>query len=768
MSRARTWKTTWALLASIVMTVIGTVPSAIWAAEEPAGGEAPVLTMEAVKVEGQRIENVESVKKEFARRPGSNILIEEKQIVESRALNLNDVLQFAPGVRFQSRFGADEGQFSIRGTSLRNNFHHRGINILINGIYFGDADGFSDFESIDLLAYERIEVYKGANALRYGANSIGGAINFVPRTGYSGSLLQMRFLAGSFGMVSSQVSSGKVTEPFKVGNMDATADYYVSVSGNRQDGFQDHSQQARQRINANVGLQLGNHQEIRAYFLQSLVSEALPGSLTNEQLFQNRRQAGGQTPFPVPGFFACVTNNQTCNWGRYYNQQRIGVAYRNEFAVNQVFEIIPYFSNQYVDHPIFQTLRQNTQNVGGEFRYLNTNQLFGMNHSFVAGFQPRYANQHQTRFVNINGNIGAITQEFHARTTYFGAYAEDALDVTKDLTVVLGARWDYSGRQANVQNFGPAGNPFDPTIPSTPTNTQQPLRHFDAISPKLGFVYRTTPTSQVYFNASRAYEAPLNLELLSSINASGSANTGFLNLDAQRAWQFELGYRGASASKRYSWDLTAYDLEMKKEILASNINGQSTFQNANGTRHTGVEVGGAMVLTKGLFAQGGGGREDSLQTRVAYTWSRFKFTDDVRGGGIGGPNVLIAKDGNTVAGAPEHNMNVEVRYDHPAGWWICPVLRVVPLGVLHGQSEYGEKSILFRASSQVRMEYYGSADLLRRRTEPHGQDLCGCGRGQRLTQPLRESCARDQRLCRTGVQVLIAGSNTPPPWRRLR
>jgi iron complex outermembrane receptor protein len=92
---------------------------------------------------------------------------------------------------------------------LRNNFHHRGINILINGIFFGDADGFSDFESIDLLAYERIEIYKGANALRYGANSIGGAINFVPRTGYNASTIQMRMLAGSFGLVSGQVSSGK-------------------------------------------------------------------------------------------------------------------------------------------------------------------------------------------------------------------------------------------------------------------------------------------------------------------------------------------------------------------------------------------------------------------------------------------------------------------------------------------------------------------------------------------------------------------------------
>lgn len=654
---------------AIAMAVVWCGPGAAGAEEREA-----VVTMQDVKVEGQKIENIEDVKKELARRPGSNILIEEKQIVESRQLNLNDVLQFAPGVRFQSRFGADEGQFQIRGTSLRNNFRQRGINILINGIFFGDADGFSDFESIDLMAYERIEVYKGANALRYGANTIGGAINLVPRTGYSASTLQMRVMGGSFGLMMGQVSSGKVSKPFKVGNMNATSDYYVSVSGNRQDGYQDHSQQARQRINANIGVQLGEHQEIRAYFLQALGDERIPGSLTNAQLFQNPQQVGGQSGAAGPttgNFFACRLNNQACNYGRFYNLQRIGVAYRNEFAANQFLEVIPYFQNQYVDHPIFQTIRQDSSNVGGEIRYSNSNQLFGHANTLVIGQQARYANQHQTRFVNISGNIGAMTWNAYMRTTYFGTYAENAFDATEKFTLVVGGRWDNSGRQANVQNFSAVGAPTQ-TASSTLANTQQPLRHFDAINPKFGFVYRTTPASQLYFNASRSYEMPLNLELMSSVNADGSANTGFLNLDAQRAWQFELGHRGASPDKRYTWDVTVYDLEMQKELLTSNINNQSTFQNANGTRHTGVEAGGAMVLTKGLFAKGGGVKDDSLQTRLAYTWSRFKFTDDVRGGGAVGPNVLIAKAGNTVPGAPEHNLNAEVRYDHPSGWWIAP------------------------------------------------------------------------------------------------
>ncbi len=353
----------------------------------------------------------------------------------------------------------------------------------------------------------------------------------------------------SFGLYMGQVSSGQVL-PFKVGNMNATADYYISVSGNRQDGFQDNSQQGRQRINANLGLQLGWHQEIRTYFLQANVSERIPGSLTNAQLVANPKQAGGQTPNPS-NCFACQTNNQTCNDGSYYNLQRIGVAYRNEFATDQFIEIIPYYSYHYLDHPIFQTIRQDNNNVGGEIRYRNANRLFGRENVFVVGVQPRYGDQQQTRFVNVNGSIGAMTQNAFLRTRYLGAYAEDQFDATENLALVVGGRWDSSSRQGNMQNFGPAGFPATQTTPSVLQNTRQPLAQFDALNPKGGFVYRTTATSRLYFNASRAYEAPLNLELLSSVNANGSPNTGFLHLDAQRARQFELGHRGTSADKRY-------------------------------------------------------------------------------------------------------------------------------------------------------------------------------------------------------------------------
>jgi iron complex outermembrane recepter protein len=48
---------------------------------------------------------------------------------------------------------------------------------------------------------------------------------------------------------------------------------------------------------------------------------------------------------------------------------------------------------------------------------------------------------------------------------------------------------------------------------------------------------------------------------------------------------------------------------------------------------------------------------------------------------VGGPNVLIAADGNTIAGAPEHNLAGELRYDHPRGWWVAPNMEWVMTGI---------------------------------------------------------------------------------------
>jgi outer membrane receptor protein involved in Fe transport len=115
-------------------------------------------TLSPVTVIGSRSDLAET-RLRLQQVPGAVALIDRKAIAATREANFNDVLRMTPGVYVQSRFGAaDESQISVRGSGLRSNFHARGINLLVNGMPYRNADGFTDFESLELLTTEAIEV----------------------------------------------------------------------------------------------------------------------------------------------------------------------------------------------------------------------------------------------------------------------------------------------------------------------------------------------------------------------------------------------------------------------------------------------------------------------------------------------------------------------------------------------------------------------------------------------------------------------------------
>ena len=115
--------------------------------------------------------------------PGGVALVPAAAYKNSTVANtIKDILDYVPGVFAQPKWG-DDTRLSIRGSSLSRNFHLRGVQLYMDGIPINTADGYGDFQEIDPTAYKYVEVCKGANALQYGANSLGGAINFVIPTG---------------------------------------------------------------------------------------------------------------------------------------------------------------------------------------------------------------------------------------------------------------------------------------------------------------------------------------------------------------------------------------------------------------------------------------------------------------------------------------------------------------------------------------------------------------------------------------------------------
>jgi iron complex outermembrane recepter protein len=572
--------------------------------------------------------DLEERRARLAQVPGSVALIEASEIRATRQATFKDVLGFTPGVYVQPRFGAaDESQISIRGSGLRNNFHLRGLNVLVNGMPYRNTDGFTDFESLELLNTESIEVYKGGNALRYGGSTLGGAINLETKTGYTAAPLGVVAEGGSFGFFKSQVSSGAT-----IGKLD----YFGSYTRTTLDGYRDYSVQGRDRVNGHLGYVLSENTDIRGFYFYAHVNEQLPGALTAEQLATTPRASN-----PV---------NREDRWGRDYDLHHIGLQLRTQLGNNQRLEISPYFQYRDIDHPIFQVISQLSRDYGLETRYENTLPIFGRSNRFTLGVQPAWLYMNNRQYVNEAGAHGELRKDQVDQAVGLAVYAEDALTLTPRLTAIAGFRLDHSIRKSR-DNFLADGDQSDHRV-------------FNPLLPKVGLLYAVPRIDgQLYANASRSYEPPLLLEL------NSLTVPGFVDLKGQDAWQFELGIRGSSG--RVAWDVAAYDVEVENEIL--NINVQPfpgapftvpTYRNAPRTRHFGLETGFEYQVRKGMFTRGV--EQDGTTLRVAYTYARYLFEDDVQ------------FEGNQIPGAPEHHLRAEVRYQHPSGFSLAPRVEWVP------------------------------------------------------------------------------------------
>jgi iron complex outermembrane recepter protein len=580
----------------------------------------------------------EGARQEIQRVPGGTAIVGSEEIEESRASNLKDVLDFVPGVLIRPRFGAaDESQLSIRGSGLRNNFHLRGVNVLIDGFVYGNADGFSDFESLELLTTKYIEVYKGANALRFGGNSLGGAINLVTKTGYDAGLLELRSEVGSFDFFKNYIASGQVLGPF---------DYYVGFADTRLNGFREHSEQSRERVYSTYGYQLPGGTTLRLDVTYVRNEENLPGSLTLQEFKSNPRQRN-----PAAAF---------ADEARDYDYLRSAFTIRTPLSDTQALEWALQYNYQDLDHPLsFAIIDNVTNNWGAEMRYLLSERLFGHDSRFTIGVQYFGTRMADLNFANVQGNRGAKTKDQINKATNVGLYAEEQFDATEAFTVVLGGRGQYANRRVRDR--------FQTERDASPTDTG--TVDFFSFSPKVGFIWKAMPDLQVYGNASHAYEPPLILEL----TAPGQIDGDFRQLKAQKSWQFEVGTRGRWGP-RFAWDVSVYDIELWDEIRNVNIRPFPgapftipRFENIDRSRHTGVEVGADLLLVSDIarrigFTAGG----DTLGWRTVYTWSRFVFVDDP------------VFNGNDLPGAPEHYIRSELRYDHPVGFWLAPNLEWVP------------------------------------------------------------------------------------------
>ncbi|ABE62993.1 TonB-dependent receptor [Nitrobacter hamburgensis X14] len=536
---------------------------------------------------------------------------------------IKDILDYVPGVFAQPKWG-DDTRLSIRGSSLSRNFHLRGVQLYMDGIPINTADGYGDFQEIDPTAYKYVEVFKGGNALRFGANSLGGAINFVTPSGRDPFVNGVSVDAGAFGFRRLQANTGGSNGPW---------DGFVTASTQSSDGFRDHSYGHSTRVSGNVGYQFSPDFETRFYLNANDVRQRIPGTVSKDSALTSPQTA--------------AAGNIALDQQRNIDTVRIGNKTTMRFD-NTTVEFGAFGVDRHLMHPIFQWLDYRYQDYGGFARVTDDRVIGGFRNRLVAGVNLLNGRIDNQQFENLAGQKGALKSSSIDSSRNTSVYVEDSFYFLPNVAAVAGTQFLYATRNRQ-DRFLSDGD-------------QSGRTEFNLWSPKGGLLWQIDPTWQAYANVSRSAEVPSFGE---SAMGVGIPTIPFTSIRPQTATTYEIGTRGKRPD--FTWELTAYRAQIRNELLCFySVFGNCNVTNADRTMHQGIEAGAGAAIVRNLFVRGD--RPDRLWLNVAYTFNDFRFDND----SVFGNNLL--------PGAPRHFVRAELLYKHPNGFYIGPNLEWVPQG----------------------------------------------------------------------------------------
>ncbi len=605
--------------------------AAILAATPALAQTAPEISLPPVVIEGQAglprltpatVPDNAAREEQLRELPGNVTLVPADQFRDRPAVTtLQQALEYVPGVFAAAKWGEDS-RLSIRGSGLARNFHLRGVRLYWDGVPTNQADGSGDFQELDPLTAYRIEVLRGANAFPLGANTLGGAINFVSPTGRLAPGALLRGEGGSWEFARGQVAYGVATD---------RADGYVTGTALTQQGYRDHSAGRSYRLNGNAAVRWGpgNQAETRIFVAAVDVWQQIPGTVTRTSALTNPK--------------AAAPANLALNYLRNIRSLRLGTLTAVRPVDGVRIEAGGSYVDRELDHPIFQVIDQNGGDFNAFIRATIEGAVFGLPSWTIMGGNLAQGSARSRRYVNNFGSRGALVYAAEEQARTSDLYLQSNLEVLPRFQLVAGVQLGEAWR-----------NVIDELNPAPPRN-QSGSGNWQWVNPRIGFLWNVTETAQVFGNLSWSTEPPTLSDLTPQIPRGG-----FQNLDAQRAATLEIGTRGREGP--FDWEVAVYRAWIRDEIQLFSLGAGTSFAlNADRTLHTGVEAALAWTIVTSTLAEG-----DSLALRQAYTFSDFRFDDDPTFGD------------NELPGAPRHLYAGELRYTHPSGAWIAPTVNWVP------------------------------------------------------------------------------------------
>lgn len=563
--------------------------------------------------------------------PGGLTIKSTDDIARGRASNLADLLQRAPGLFMQTDNGTEVTKVSIRGSGILSEDEPLGVQFMLDGLTLNQGDGEAILEDFDLATVKYAEVFRGANAFKYGSITLGGAINLVTLTGYEADPFAVRLEGGSFGYFRGQFNGGGVTGPF---------DYVASVMGRYREGFRNHSVEDTERFFGDVGYKINEKLENRFYLTLDRVQREVAGGLTKEEMDDDPRQAD--------------PNAIAQDFNKHWTLIRLAdkLSYRNDryefdsglFWFHRNIEERGFFSEDFREG----ITAFYSDNYGLNLNFVTHDELFAQRNIFTVGASPQLEREVTQNFENLGGHRGATTALNTGISINAPLYIENQHYLTERLSLLTGVQLIFAQRH------------FEDHFLSDNEGDQSHKQNFYGWNPKAGLIYEIDKATQAFMNFSGSWQPP-SFDNMVEFEEGENSSVVYTPLHPQRAWTVEIGTRGEH--DRFEWELSFYHSWLRHELLELNDAQGNDIGAVNVHRsyHQGIEAGLDIQLFDSLFfKKDGKNLTDQLTLSQTYNWNNFHFDGDPVYGD------------NRIGGLPIHLYEAEVLYSTPLGFYAGP------------------------------------------------------------------------------------------------
>lgn len=555
----------------------------------------------------------------------------------------------------------------------------QGLAVYQNGVRINEA--FGDTVQWDVLPSNAIaSLSVVANNPSFGLNAVGGAISILMKDGFSYQGGEVDVMGGSFGRRQVGVQAG---------GSSGNASVYVAAEGIKDDGFRDFTESEVKRFYGDIGLK-GSMAELH-FSLTAAKNEFGASAAAPIQLLERDWSNTFTTPqttnlevfMPTISGTVKATNTLTLSGVGYYR------SYKNRVVDGNVTELEEcddggverlcngddnFIRNAVTgelleaddfDEPLGSIERLNTDSKswGGVLEGQEKTPLFGRPNLLIAGVSYDHGRSNystSSELAQITPGYVAVgsgvtyrddenelsPRDLDSENTYWGLYFSNALDVTDQLTVTVGGRYNHATikLEDNTGDF--------PGLNAT--------NKYDRFNPMAGANYKLLPGLSVYGGYSESNRAPTPAELGCAEPEFPCLIESFLTddppLDQVVGRTAEVGLRGQGNyyGGRYTWGAGLFRTLSSDDILPiTNDTGRIFFVNAGDTLRQGVELSTTYETSKWNF-----------YASYAFVDATLDSCQDPSG------ECAFLQSGDRLPGIPRHRFKAGVEY------WMTPKWKV--------------------------------------------------------------------------------------------